>query len=90
MLITILAKLGIEPKKAHATSICIILPICIFSACIYMHKQCVCIADASEYIVGGILGAIIGSFVLSKINPKILKKFFGFFIILAAIQLIVK
>lgn len=90
LVITILSKLGLNPKKAHATSICIILPICIFSAFLYLYKQRVKIFNATEYIFGGILGAVIGAFVLLKINPKILKKIFGIFVIWAALQLLLK
>lgn len=90
LVITILSKLGLNTKKAHATSICIILPICIFSAFLYLYKQRVKFSNASEYILGGILGSIIGAFILSKINPKILKKIFGVFVIWAASQLLLK
>lgn len=90
LVITILSKLGLSPKKAHATSICIILPICIFSAFLYIYKQRVKIIDAIEYIPGGVLGSIIGAFILSKIDSKILKKIFGIFVIWAALQLLLK
>lgn len=88
LVITILSKIGLNSKKAHSTSICIILPICIFSAFLYLSRQKVKISNATEYIFGGILGSVIGAFILSKINPKILKKFFGLFIIWAALQLL--
>ena len=90
LVITILSRLGLEPKKAHATSICIILPICIFSAILYVYKQRVKLTNAMGYIPGGIIGSMIGVFILSKINPKILKKVFGVFIIWAALQLLFK
>ncbi len=90
LVITILSKLGLEPKKAHATSICVILPICIFSAFLYLYRQRVKISDVAEYVFGGVLGSIVGAFILSKLNPKILKKTFGGFVIWAALQLLLK
>lgn len=90
LVITILSKLGLNPKKAHATSICIILPICIFSAFLYLYKQRVKISNATGYIFGGVLGSVIGAFILSKIQPKILKKVFGIFVVWAAFQLLLK
>lgn len=90
LVITILSKLGLDPKKAHATSICIILPICIFSAFLYLYKQRVRLNNVLEYIPGGVIGSIIGAFILSKVKPKILKKFFGAFVVWAALQLLFK
>lgn len=90
LVITILSKLDLEPKKAHATSICVILPICIFSAFLYLYRQRVKISDVAEYVFGGVLGSIVGAFILSKLNPKILKRTFGGFVIWAALQLLLK
>ena len=90
LVITILSKLGLDPKKAHATSICIILPICIFSAFLYLYKQRVRFSNVLEYIPGGVIGSIIGALILSKVKPKILKRFFGIFVIWAALQLLFK
>lgn len=88
LMVTILSKMGLEQKKAHATSICIILPICLFSALTYINKGIVNINDATGYMIWGILGAVLGAFVLSRINQKILRNIFGIFVIWAAIQLL--
>lgn len=88
LMVTILSKMGLEQKKAHATSICIILPICLFSALTYINKGIVNINDATGYMIWGILGSVLGAFVLSKINQKILRNIFGIFVIWAAIQLL--
>ena len=86
--VTILKKLGLSQKKAHATSICVILPICIFSSFIYLSKNIVTLNQSFPYLPFCILGAICGAFVLSKINQKLLKKIFGIFVIWAASQLL--
>lgn len=90
LVITILSKLGLDSKKAHATSICVVLPICLFSVFLYLYKQRVKISNVTEYLFGGILGAIFGAFILYKINTKILKKLFSVFVIWAALQLLFK
>ena len=86
--VSILKKMGLDSRKAHSTSICIILPICFMSAFIYIKNGVVSLDQAYPYIPGGILGAIFGAFVLSKINKVLLRKIFGIFIIWAASQLI--
>ncbi len=90
LMVTILSKLGLEPKKAHATSICVILPICLFSAISYIKQNRVTLNDAWSYIPWGIFGAVVGALILSKINQRILRKIFGIFVIWAAIQLLIK
>ena len=75
-------------KKAHATSLAVILPVSLVSAIIYLMNGSVQISDALPYLPGGLLGAIIGA--LSKISGNLLRKAFGLFMIYAAIRLLLK
>ncbi|MDQ5983257.1 MAG: hypothetical protein RUMPE_00257 [Eubacteriales bacterium SKADARSKE-1] len=88
LIVPALSKLGVERKKAHATSICVILPICILSSVMYISSGKVSIFEAVPYIGWGIVGAVVGAMFLSKINQKFLKKIFGIFMIWAAFQLL--
>ena len=88
--VTILKKLGLSQKKAHATSVCVILPICIFSSFISLFKGLVSLNQTIPYIPFSILGAIVGALILSKIRQKLLGKIFGIFVIWAASQLLFK
>lgn len=88
LIVPALSKLGVDRKKAHATSICIILPICILSSVMYINSGRASILEAMPYMVWGIVGSIIGAFILSKIKTKLLRKIFGVFVIWAAFQLI--
>lgn len=90
LVVPILKKYGIETRKTHATSICIILPMCILSSIIYMLKGKVTLSDALPYIPYGIVGAIVGSIILSKINQKLLSNVFALFMMWAAIQLLIR
>ena len=90
LIVPILKKCGLSQRNTHATSVFAILPMCILSTIIYSLNGRVSIYDALQYIPFGIIGAIIGSFILSKINQKLLRKLFGIFMIWAAIQLLVK
>ena len=87
LIVPLLRKCGLDQRSTHATSVCIILPICTLSAAIYLFKGKVTIEDALPFSV---FGAIIGSLILSKINQKFLRKLFGGFMLWAAVQLLIR
>ena len=55
-------------KKSHATSVAVILPICVFSSILYLTDGRVTLGDAAPYLLWGALGSIIGSWLLTKIK----------------------
>ena len=85
--VPLLKKVGAEQKKAHATSIALILPLCLFSAVLYLAGGKVAISDAVGYLPAGAVGAIIGAFLLSKINDVWLKRIFALFIIWSGVRM---
>ena len=90
LIVPILKKYGLAQHETHATSVCIILPICLVSAIMYLIKGQVTIGDALPYLPFSLLGAIIGSFTLPKLKQNFLRKLFSGFMIWAAVQLLVK
>mgnify|MGYP004652581163 CR=1 FL=1 len=88
--VPILRKLGFSQKDAQANAISIILPISVISAVLYLIDGNVKISDALPYLPTGFLGAVIGTFLLSKIPSKYLKKIFAAFMIWAGIRLLCK
>lgn len=78
----------LEPKKAHATCVAIIMPICISSALWYIFQGNVKISDAAPYIPWGVAGALVGTFVLRKLNNNVIKKLFSVFMLWAGIRMI--
>ncbi len=88
--VPILRKSGMEQKTAHANAVAVILPVSIVSASLYLWKDYVNLSDALIYIPTGIIGALIGTYVLKKISPFLLKKIFGAFMIYAGIRLLLK
>ncbi len=79
--------LGLEEKVAHATAILIILPLSITSSIIYITKGGFEFSNLALTTVGVILGGIIGSFALKKINNTALRFVFAFIMIVAGIKL---
>ena len=88
--VPILKKSNFSQKQAHANAIAIILPISVLSASLYLYKDYVKISDALPFIPSGIIGALIGTFLLKKISPLWLKRIFGGFMIYAGIRLLLK
>lgn len=81
---------GIPLKKAHATSLAVILPISLVSAVLYLANGAIQFADAWPYLPGGFLGAILGALLMQKIPDKLLRKAFGAFMIYAAVRLLLR
>ncbi|MBE6750288.1 MAG: sulfite exporter TauE/SafE family protein [Ruminococcaceae bacterium] len=85
-----LKRMGFDQKSAQQNAVAIILPITVFSAALYLMRGNVMLSDALPYIPTGILGAIIGSFIIKKISPKVLRVAFGIFMVYAGIRLLMR
>ena len=88
--VPILKKAGFDQRKAQANAIAVILPISIVSCVMYLIRGNVQISDALPFLPGGILGAVIGTFLLSKLPTKLLKKIFAAFMIWAGVRLLMR
>lgn len=84
--LTIIAKE--ERKKAQATAIAIILPLTILSSVIYFKSGFVDWSLLWKVSLGGVAGAILGAVLLNKLRPKLIKKLFGVFLVIAGIRML--
>ena len=82
-------KTKLKAHKAHATSIAIILPLSAFSALLYYLNGDFSFQAALPYLPLGLCGALIGTKLLRKIRPKLLRRLFGVLILLSAVRLLV-
>lgn len=83
-----LKKSGLSVKKAHATSVAVILPISFISACVYYFRGSIDISQCLLYIPGGLLGAAAGALILKKAPDFLMKKLFALLIIYSAIKML--
>lgn len=81
-------KTELEPKLAHANSVCIILPICVISAINYLTDGRVAVYDVFPYLIWGLIGAAAGTLLLQKIKPVLLKKIFAAVMLWAGLRMI--
>lgn len=72
---------GLEPKKAFATCVGVILPITALSALVYLWRGGLSLSLAAPYIIGGTVGGLIAGRALVKLPVKLLRRVLALFII---------
>lgn len=85
--VKVLKKNSINQTKAHATAIAIILPMTIISSVLYLYRGNVNLKETYIFLLPGLIGSVIGSYLLPKIPKKILSKIFSLFMIYAGIRM---
>ena len=76
-------------KKAHATTLLIMLPLSISSLVVYLFKGNLPILDAIKIGVGFVVGGVIGANILKKISNKWLGYVFSIIIIVGGIKMLI-
>ncbi|MCH5351520.1 MAG: sulfite exporter TauE/SafE family protein [Clostridiales bacterium] len=85
--VPLLSMSGLDAKRAHATALLVILPICILSASIYIANG---YFDANAVlcaVIGVSLGGAAGAMLLDKLNGTVLSFIFAALMIAVGIKL---
>ncbi|MDR3552195.1 MAG: sulfite exporter TauE/SafE family protein [Clostridia bacterium] len=90
VIVPLLERNGQEPRKAHATSIAVITPLCVLSAAFYLHGGSVRLSDVLPFLPAGLAGAFLGAKLLPKIPDNLLRRIFGAFMLYAAWRLLAR
>ena len=77
---------GLEPRRAFATSISIILPLCLFSSVLYFLRGALDLSAALPYLVGGLAGGFIGGKIFKRINIVWLRRLFAFLLLYGGVK----
>lgn len=80
--------LKLPDKKGHATTILIMLPLCITSFIVYLIKGGINVGLSINVGIGFIVGGILGAMLLKKINNVALQLIFAAVIIIAGVKLL--
>jgi len=89
LLIPLLTKLcRVEDKKAFATSVAVVLPICLASLAIYAFRGELSLNGAWPYLAGGAAGGILGGLLFKKVSAGFLHKALGLFILWGGFRLV--
>ncbi len=78
--------IGLEEKKAFATSIAIILPLSIVSYGLFCLKGGNVWADALPYLIGGVLGGLLSAKLFRRIPTVWLHRLFGLLILYGGVK----
>lgn len=89
VLIPLLTRLcKVEDKKAFATSVCIVLPICITSLAVYALRGGLQFSGAWPYLLGGLGGGLLGGLLFKNVSAGFLHKVLGGFILWGGLRLV--
>ena len=79
-------KCGLDQRRAFATSVAIIAPLCALSAGIYWFRGDLDLAAALPYLAGGLAGGLIGGKVFQKLSVAWLRRGFALLILYGGVR----
>lgn len=79
---------GLDVKRAHATALIVILPLCIVSAAIYIANGYFDINAVMCAVIGVCVGGAVGALALDKLNSTVIGVIFALLMIAIGVKLI--
>lgn len=79
---------GIEPRKAFATSLAVMLPISAVSLAVLFLREGLALRESLPYAAGGVIGGIAAGFCLQKIPTRVLHRIMGALILWGGVRLL--
>ena len=79
---------GLSQRQAFATSVTVILPLCILSSVIYWFRGGVDLVTALPYLAGGLIGGWIGGQIFKTVNMVWLRRLFAFLILYGGVNML--
>ena len=77
---------GVEERRAFASCVAIVLPLCVLSAAIYWWRGNISLAAAWPYLLGGLAGGLIGGRLFGKVPVKWLRRIFAAFLLYGGVR----
>ena len=77
---------GLDQRRAFATSVAIILPLCVLSSVIYFFRGGLDLSAALPYLLGGLAGGWIGGRVFRKLHMDWLRRAFALLILYGGVR----
>lgn len=77
---------GLSQRQAFATSVAVILPLCVLSSIIYFFRGGLDFMTALPYLVGGFIGGWVGGKVFKKLNMIWLRRTFALLILYGGVK----
>ncbi len=77
---------GLDQRRAFATSVAIILPLCVLSSVVYFFRGGLDLSAALPYLLGGLAGGWIGGRVFRRLNMDWLRRAFALLILYGGVR----
>ena len=77
---------GLDQRQAFATSVAIILPLCVLSSAIYLLRGGLDLMAALPYLAGGLAGGFLGGRVFRRVNMLWLRRAFALLILYGGVR----
>ena len=77
---------GLEQRKAFATSVAVILPLCVLSAAVYLVRGGLDLMAALPYLIGGAVGGWAGGRWFKGMKMLWLRRVFGLLLIYGGVR----
>ncbi|MDP4109572.1 MAG: sulfite exporter TauE/SafE family protein [Bacillota bacterium] len=78
--------LKLPEREAFATSVFVVLPLCIASAVVYAMKSGIPLQLAWPYLLGGFFGGILAGFMFKRVSMSFLRRLFGALLIYGGLR----
>ena len=78
--------LGLEQRRAFATSVAVILPLSAVSLVVFVMKGGLDFMAALPYLIGGLAGGILSGLVFKKVSVTLLRRAFGLLILYGGVK----
>ena len=79
----------LETKKAHATTVAIMLPLSIISSVIYLFNNNINFLATLAISIGSVGGGLLGAFALKKGNPNFIRWIFIAILFSAGVRMVI-
>ncbi len=87
--VPLLETVGLDTKRAHATALLVILPICIVSSAIYIINGYFDTRAVICACIGVVFGGIVGAAMLYKLNSTVIGVIFSLLMIAVGIRSVI-
>ena len=77
---------GVEGKRAFATCVAAILPLCAVSAAVYLLRQPIDLSGALPYLIGGLVGGLVGGRLFRCVSAEWLRALFAGFLVYGGVR----
>ena len=79
-------KCGLDQRRAFATSVAVILPLCVLSSAIYLFRGSLDLTAALPYLAGGLVGGFAGGKLFKNLNMDLLRRGFALLILYGGVK----